>query len=131
MPYLSSLLVCVLCFTSQATLRKRLCSLDGQADSQAQCPALPQEHGPTSLAKRLKASSTPEDGYDAGTYPFNDSLRQGWAKGEYNSRQVQELAGNAQKQGAQGCEKLTNAGGSGHTPGNIHRALVGFFGRPK
>jgi hypothetical protein len=62
--------------------------------------------------------------------PLTNSLKRDWAKGELNSRQVQEYAHGAHKQGACGADRLAKAGTFGKHASNIHRDLLAFFGHP-
>ena len=62
--------------------------------------------------------------------PLNDNLKIKWAKGKITSKDIQEIAQDAQTQGAHGLNALSGAGFSGKHAQNLFRDLVKIFGRP-
>ena len=63
--------------------------------------------------------------------PFTDKLRTMWAKGEFNSVQMQDLAMTSMQQGAHSLEQLAAMGNFGNHKSNIFRAMQTIWGIPK
>ena len=62
--------------------------------------------------------------------PFNQTMKQQWAKGELSSPQVQKISEGMMAQHGEGVDRMAAAGGSGKHPQNMQRALISCFGKP-
>jgi len=107
-------------------IRKRLLD-DGQHPSGSEATGSGEPLPSSSRSLRRRVGDAPEPLQEQ---PLLQSLKRDWGKGLLSSKQVQEYAAGADRQGAKGLAAVAAAGGSGRHPQNLQRSLMAMFGSP-
>ena len=122
----------ILCLVSCVGIKRRLAEdADELAAEGVAKSSSPDPRPRGGVRQRASTRAHPAHPHADRQGPLNQYLKEQWAAGHLNTKQVQEVALRATQQGAIGVERLGSMGSDGRYANNLFRAVKSILGMPK